>query len=103
MRKLAEIWSFVCRHKYLVACAVFILIIGFLDENSLVKRIAHRREIHRLNTEIEHYRRQYEEDSRSRKELTGNKEALEKVAREKYLMKQKNEDIFVFESEMEEE
>ena len=54
MRKLAEIWSFVCRHKYLVACAVFILIIGFLDENSLVKRIAHRREIHRLNTEIEH-------------------------------------------------
>lgn len=101
MRKLAVIWSFVCRHKYLVAFTVFILIIGFLDENSLIRRFAHRQEIHQLNTEIEKYRQQYEEDSKSLKELTSNKETMEKVAREKYLMKKENEDIFVFESEIE--
>lgn len=103
MRKLAEIWLFVSRHKYLVTSAVFVLIIGFLDENSLVQRVSHHREIHQLKSEIEQYRKQYEEDSKSLKELTSNKEALEKVAREKYLMKQKNEDIFVFESEIEKE
>ena len=103
MRKLAEIWLFVSRHKYLVTSAVFVLIIGFLDENSLVQWVSHHREIHQLKSEIEQYRKQYEEDSKSLKELTSNKEALEKVAREKYLMKQKNEDIFVFESEIEKE
>ena len=31
------------------------------------------------------------------KELTSNPEALEKIAREKYLMKKPNEDVYVFE------
>ena len=77
----------------------FLLIIGVLDENSLIRRIAHKREIHQLNTEIERYRKQYEEDSKLLKEITSNKEALEKVAREKYLMKKENEDIFIFEED----
>lgn len=71
-----------------------------LDENSLIRRIAHKREIHQLNTEIEHYRKQYEEDSKLLKEITSNKEALEKVAREKYLMKKENEDIFILKKTM---
>ena len=71
-----------------------------MDENSLIRRIAHKREIHQLNTEIERYRKQYEEDSKLLKEITSNKEALEKVAREKYLMKKPNEDIYVFEEEL---
>ena len=47
--------------------------------------------------EIEKYRKQYEEDTEKLKELTTNPEALEKIAREKYLMKKPDEDIFVFE------
>ena len=63
----------------------------------------HRREIHALKTEIERYRQRYEEDSKMLKEITGNKDALEKVARERYLMKQENEDIFVFQKDTEKE
>ena len=37
------------------------------------------------------------EDTEKLKELTTNPEALEKIAREKYLMKKPDEDIFVFE------
>ena len=84
MGKLANIWAFIGRHKYWVTIGAFLLIIGVLDENSLIRRIAHKREIHQLNTEIERYRKQYEE---------------EKVAREKYLMKKENEDIFIFEED----
>lgn len=101
MNKLADVWSLIRRHKYGVVTAFFLLIIGVLDENSLVQRFAHRREMHRLKTEIEHYQRQYEEDSRMLKEITGNRDALEKVARERYLMKQENEDIFVFQEDIE--
>lgn len=100
MNKLAVVWSFVGRHKYGVVTVIFLLIIGVFDENSLIQRFAHRREIYNLKTEIEHYRKRYEEDSKMLKEITGNRDALEKVARERYLMKQENEDVFVFQEDI---
>lgn len=66
-----------------------------IDDNSLIHRFQNRREIHELNKEIERYRKQYEEDSKTLKEITSNPKELEKVAREKYLMKQENEDIYI--------
>ena len=75
MGKLISIWNFICRRKYLITVVAFAVIIGFLDENSLVRRLGYKREISLLKEEIEKYR----------------------IAREKYLMKKPNEDIYVFE------
>ncbi len=97
MSKLLTLWNCLRRHKYLITVAAFLVIIVFLDENSLIRRAGHRKEIHALTEEIEKYRKQYEEDTRMLKELTANPEAMEKIAREKYLMKKPNEDIFIFE------
>ena len=80
-----------------ISPVMFGVIIVFLDENSLIQRAKHREEIRELNEEIAKYRKQFEEDTRKLKELTDNPEALEKIAREKYLMKKPNEDIFIFE------
>ena len=82
---------------YALVLGIIFTSIGFLDENSLIQRVKHRSEISALNSEIEKYRKQYEEDTEKLKELTTNPEALEKIAREKYLMKKPDEDIFVFE------
>ena len=101
MSRLKYIWNYVCRHKYMITILVSVLIIGVLDDNSLIRRVSHWREIRELNTEIERYRSQYEEDSRALKELTSNPEALEKIAREKYKMKKADEDIFIFEEDLE--
>ena len=62
-----------------------------------MQRYKHRQEINTLTSEIQKYREQFEEDTRKLKELTSNPEALEKIAREKYLMKRPEEDIFIFE------
>lgn len=97
MSKLLTIWNYIRRHKYMITVLIFIVVIGFLDENSLIQLVKHRSEISALNSEIEKYRKQYEEDTEKLKELTTNPEALEKIAREKYLMKKPDEDIFVFE------
>ena len=97
MSKLLTIWNYIRRHKYMITVLIFIVVIGFLDETSLIQRVKHRSEISELNSEIEKYRKQYEEDTEKLKELTTNPEALEKIAREKYLMKKPDEDIFVFE------
>ena len=97
MSKLMTIWEYVRKHKYMITVVGFLVIIVFLDENSLIQRAKHRQEINALTSEIEKYRKQFEEDTQTLKELTDNPEALEKVAREKYLMKKPNEDIFIFE------
>ena len=97
MSKLGTVWKYIRQHKYLITIALFGVIIVFLDENSLIQRAKHRREINALTSEIEKYRKQYEDDTRTLKELMNNPEAMEKVAREKYLMKKPNEDVFIFE------
>ena len=97
MSKLMTIWTYIRQHKYLITIAAFLVIIVFLDENSLIQRAKHQQEINTLNSEITKYRKQFEEDTEKLKELTNNPEAMEKIAREKYLMKKPNEDIFIFE------
>ena len=41
MDKLATLWAFVCRRKYLITLVVFVVIVGFLDENSIVRRMGY--------------------------------------------------------------
>ena len=102
MDKLASLWSFVRKHKYLITLALFAVIIGFLDENSVVRRLGYAREESRLRDEIEKYRKEYEENTERLNELAVDSGAIERIAREKYLMKKPNEDIYVFEEDIEE-
>ena len=97
MSKLKTLWQFLHRHKYILATIIFLLIIGVLDENNLIKRAMHRHEITSLKAEIKRYKQQYEEDTRRLEELNSNPEAIEKIARERYLMKTEDEDVFIFE------
>lgn len=97
MSKLLTFWGYVRRHKYLITIITFLVIIVFLDDNSLIQRTKHRAEIENLKAEIEKYRKQFNEDTEKLKELSANPEAIEKIAREKYFMKKANEDVFIFE------
>jgi cell division protein FtsB len=96
MVNLVTAWDFVGRHKYFITLAIFTVIIGFVDENSALRRWGYKREIMRLNSEIEKYRAEYEESTEKLNDLNSNPESIEKIAREKYLMKKPNEDIYVF-------
>ena len=55
-----------------------------------------------MRDEIEKYRKEYEESTERLNELLLDSGAIERIAREKYLMKKPNEDIFVFEEDLEE-
>ena len=44
MGKLITIWEFIGRHKYWITVVAFGVIIGFLDENSMIRRIGYARE-----------------------------------------------------------
>ncbi|MCI1649013.1 MAG: septum formation initiator family protein [Bacteroides sp.] len=101
MGKLATLWAFVRKHKYLITLAIFVVIVGFLDENSIMRRVGYAREINHLNSEIDKYRADYNESTERLNELAADSDAIERVAREKYLMKKPNEDIYVFEGDTE--
>ena len=102
MDKLAFLWSFFRKHKYVITLVLFAVIVGFLDENSMVRRLGYAREENRLRGEIERYRKEYEENTERLNELVADSGAIERIAREKYLMKKPNEDIYVFEGDIEE-
>ncbi len=67
----------------------------FLDKNDLFTQLARTRELNNLRQSKQYYSTRIEAE---RKELEGLKHdpaVLEKYAREKYLMKRDNEDLFI--------
>ena len=52
MSKLITVWKYIRQHKYLITILVFLLVVVFLDENSLMKRAQYRQEISTLKSEI---------------------------------------------------
>lgn len=67
----------------------------FFDNNNFIYRLRLASEITDLEESIEIHKVKIDELRRQKKDLFGNQRNLEKFAREKYLMKKSNEDIFV--------
>ena len=85
------------RNFYAVTGISFLVWMTFLDSNDLITRFKMSSKLGTLENEKEFYREKIEEVEKDKQELTTNTELLEKFAREKYLMKKPNEDIFIIE------
>lgn len=81
--------------KYILVALVFIIWLCFFDNKSIVDLIQTKGEIEQLELEKRGYLKKIAEDKQKIKELKTNKENLEKFAREQYLMKRQNEDIYI--------
>ena len=89
-----KIWPWL-KNKYILTIAVFAVWMLFFGQNNMVDRIKMSTEINQLEEDREYYLEQIQKDSARLNELTTNKENLEKYAREQFLMKKPNEDVFV--------
>jgi cell division protein FtsB len=89
----------VIRNKYFLATIIFVVWITFFDSASL---ISWSRVVMNIG-EQEKQKRYYKEAVKSAEEkideLTSNKDSLEKFAREQYIFKEEDEDIFIVEFE----
>ena len=83
------------KNKYFLISAVFLVWLIFFDRNDLLSQYEYRQQLNKLKAEHEFYTKETADVQKQLNELTSNKEKLEKFAREKYLMKKVNEDIFV--------
>jgi len=93
--KMPDVFRVITRNKYLVTILLFALWVSFFDRNNLVDRYRLVREVHQLEQDKDYYIERIREDSSRLNELRTSPENLEKFAREQYLMKKDNEDIFV--------
>ena len=76
---------------------VIIVMLFFFSDSNIMKRIKSDSEIRSLKSQIEFYREKTEIDKAKLHELQSDKDNLEKFARENYLMKQDDEEVFVIE------
>lgn len=87
--------NFLDHYKYLIVIVVGVVVVGFVDENSFMRRIQYELQISDLKAEIKKYNDRNEADMRQLRELKRDPKAIQKIARERYFMKADDEDIFV--------
>lgn len=83
------------RNKFVITALAFFVWLLLFDQNNLAERRKSTSEFNQLLQEKGYYVQKIEEDRNRINELKTNTENLEKFAREQYLMKKDNEDIFI--------
>jgi len=81
-------------NKYIITLVVFVVFIVFIDENNVIRRVEYEIKIKDLRQEIRHYQKLRDQSSLKLQKLHSSDEELERIAREDYLMKKPNEEVF---------
>jgi cell division protein FtsB len=85
----------VLTNSYTIILTIFLIWIFFFDENTHLNR-EFNKEIDELRTTIDFYKKEIQRDKKTIEMLQDSLQ-LERFAREKYLMKKKNEDVYIIE------
>ena len=83
------------KNKYALTAAIFIVWISFFDQNKLITQYQYSSELRKLEEEKKLYQEELIKIKNDLRELKSNPQTLEKFAREKYLMKKDDEELFV--------
>ena len=83
------------RNKYFLIAMAFFVFMIFFDKNDLFSQYQYYQQVSKLKQERDFYLKETAKVDKDLDELNSNPRKLEKFAREKYLMKKDNEDVFV--------
>ncbi len=83
---------------YLGTSICFLVWVTFFDGNDLIALFGNHYELRQTETEIEFYKRKVELVVLEKEQINGTVDAQERFAREKYLMKKADEDVFLVEN-----
>ena len=86
------------KNKFVVVTLVFIVWITFFTQYDLINLRAHRAELNGMKTKIEFLESEITRMQREKESLQTDSAIIEQYAREKYYMKTKHEDVYVFDT-----
>lgn len=87
----------IIRNKYLVTTLAFVVWITFFDSNNLIQWSRVVLNISEQESRKSYYRESIKATEEMLNELSSNRDSLEKFARERYLFKEDDEDVFIVE------
>ncbi len=94
MKLLTHIPSFL-KNKYFIGATAFCVVLLFLDRNDIFTHFDRKKELKGLQNSKQYYITQIAAERKELEALKTNPATLEKYAREKYLMKRENEELFI--------
>jgi hypothetical protein len=83
------------RNKFFLAATGFVIWMLFFDRNDVFTQLERKKDLREIRKSKDYFAEKIREDRKLSNDLQFNASALEKYAREKYLMKRDNEDIFL--------
>tara|TARA_B100000768_G_C11219799_1_gene349973 strand:- start:304 stop:621 length:318 start_codon:yes stop_codon:yes gene_type:complete len=83
------------KNKYIITIVLFFIWILFVDDYNILKQYQLQKDVDKLEDQKSYYINEIRNDSIEKYNLQNTKEAQEKFAREKFLMKKDNEDVFI--------
>ena len=83
------------RNKYLIALGVFAAIMLFFDKNDVLTQATRKNQLRDIQESKQYYTDHIATERKELELLKSNPATLEKYAREKYLMKRDNEDLYL--------
>jgi cell division protein FtsB len=83
------------KNKYIITILIFAIWMIAIDKNNMIAQYKLRKDLIDLRAKKIYYTKEIEKDKKEIYELNTNMKTLEKFAREKYLLKRDNEDIFL--------
>lgn len=94
MKKLKKVLK-VVKNKYLLTLVGLAVWLTFFDRNDISTQYSLRQDVNKLEKERDYYMQEIIANKKNIEELQTNDKSLEQFARESYLMKKDNEDVFV--------
>ena len=91
MKRLIDLF----KNKFFLVTVAFVAWLLFLDKNDLYSQYTKHNQVVELQKQRDFLLKQTTQVTKDLDELNSNPQKLEKFAREKYLMKKDNEDVFV--------
>lgn len=85
----------ILKNKVVIASVAFIAWMLFFDRNDLSSQLNYVNQRENLRKEKIFYEKEISEIENGLQELSSDPKKLEKFAREKYLMKKENEDLYI--------
>ncbi|HVE62112.1 MAG TPA: septum formation initiator family protein [Chitinophagaceae bacterium] len=85
-------------NKFFLAAIAFSVWMLFFDRNDFFVQSERKKELKELKASIAYFSEQIEEERKFSDALKNNPAAIEKFAREKYLMKREDEDLYLIQT-----
>ncbi len=87
------------KNKYILTFLGALIWLSFFDRNDFITTYSYHQKLESLRKEKQYYESEIKQSTADLNNLMTNSRTLEKYARERYLMKKDNEDLFVIVNE----